>query len=609
MRSTHRFRFAKLTRRRYKLFLLLLLVITVVLSSLFNHQSIAVTPPQLLTDPFLQAPTAHTVQVVWFTEFPGTQHWVQYGPQFSQRAIATTRQLSRMREDAQSYVGSQLGDGQLYAQPVFREIWRHEATVTGLTAARIPYRVVSVPSQGQPITSNAFTLAALPKAGTPLKILLTSDHQLKPMTTANLQKVLETVGEVDAVFFAGDLVHIADRASEWFDDNRGNAFFPNLQGRATYDLTYEKHTTRYTGGAIIQSAPLFPAIGNHEVMGRFSMEASLGDQFNDPIPEWVAHRTYQKLAQQVNPHDDPEVQATWIKNNAFNTDSYEEIFTLPDTGGGKKYYAVTIGDVRLIVLFATNIWRVPGLDPEVKGRYRERNSDFNQPDRWGYGQHIFEPIGPGSKQYQWLQTELSSPEFQQAQYKVVMFHHPVHSLGDNIVPAYTDPVQIIERAEDGTATAIRYEYPLNQDYLIRDVVPLLEAAGVQLVFYGHSHLWNRFIGLTGMHFLETSNVGNTYGAFIGEKQRSTPEGYTETYVRSGDPNGLQPIVPTIDSRFPQAQLTEAQQPQPYLASNQITAFSILDTGTGTVRSYYFDTYQPESKVVAFDEFSLLQPTE
>ena len=50
------------------------------------------------------------------------------------------------------------------------------------------------------------------------------------MVAANLQKVVETIGKIDAVFFAGDLVNIPERASEWFDDKRGGAFFPCLQG-------------------------------------------------------------------------------------------------------------------------------------------------------------------------------------------------------------------------------------------------------------------------------------------------------------------------------------------------------------------------------------------
>ena len=119
-----------------------------------------------------------------------------------------------------------------------------------------------------------------------------------------------------------------------------------------------------------------------------------------------------------------------------------------------------------------------------------------------------------------------------------MFHHPPHTLGDNIVPAYTDSVQIIERDDIGNIKAVRYEYPKDADYLIRDVMPILEAANVQFVFYGHSHLWNRFVSQRGMHFLETSNVGNSYGAAWGEKKRKVPIAYKEDYTALGDPNGL-----------------------------------------------------------------------
>jgi hypothetical protein len=151
-----------------------------------------------------------------------------------------------------------------------------------------------------------------------------------------------------------------------------------------------------------------------------------------------------------------------------------------------------------------------------------------------------------------------------------------------------------------TATkAVRYEYPIEDDYIIRDVVPLLEKADVQLVFYGHSHLWNRFISPSGMHFLETSNVGNSYGAFVGDRTRNVPTGYKEDYAATGDPNGLEPIVPTI------APLLDAKnQPMPYIASNDITVFSIFDTGTATISSYRFDTRDPTSAVVKFDEFKL-----
>lgn len=574
--------------------LLTVLAYVLLIPTIMNPSSV---PVALLTEPFLQAPTLSSVNVVWFTEFEGTDHWVDYGDGFNQRAIATTRKLSRMREDARSKVGQQVEEGQVFTTPTDRAIWRHEAIVSNLPAGvRLPYRVVS--QDGRAIAQSAdYTLTAAPPQGSPLKILLTSDHQLMPMTAANLQKVAETVGSVDAVLMAGDLVNVPDRASEWFDDNRGGAFFPVLQGRANYVLEKEGTTTRYRGGALIQTAPLFPTVGNHEVMGRFSTDAGLNDQFNDPYPKWAAEILYSK---QALVDLDSDQKAEWIKNNSFNVDSFREIFTLPNDNPEQHYYAVTFGDIRLVVLYATNIWRSPSLEPNTRGRYRERDQDLANPAQWGYGQHIFEPIGKGSPQYEWLEQELNSTEFRQAPYKIVMFHHPPHTLGDNIVPAYTDPVQVVERFADGTIKSILYEYPKAKDYLVRDVVPLLEAAGVQLVHVGHSHVWNRFQSAAGTHYLETSNVGNTYGAFLTpDQRRPIPIGFQEDYTAFGDPNGLVPIVPTIAPL-----LDESGQPLPYVASNDISVFSILDTGTGTVSSYRFDTRQPDAPVVKFDEFSL-----
>ncbi len=552
---------------------------------------------EFLTDPFLQAPTENSVQVVWFTEFPGKQNFVLYGENLNQVVEANTTKLSRTREDQDSFVGKQTEKGLIYQQPMMRDIWRHEAKVIGLTPNNsVPYQIISETENGENIKSKIFNLAPKPTPGKPLKILLTSDHQLKPMSSANLQKVTETFDELDAIFFAGDLVNIPDRASEWFDDNRGNAFFPNLQGKANYELEKNGKKSVYKGGELIQNIPLFPAIGNHEVMGIFSMETSLNYQFSQPYPRQAAKNVYPQNPQNLQ-NINPD---TWLKNNSFNTDTYQEIFTLPQNSSEEKnYYAVTFGDVRLVVLYITNIWRVPHLKDNARGKYRERKKDFDNPAEWGYGQHIFEPIIKGTEQYNWLEKELASQEFKQAKYKVVMFHHPPHSLGENAIPAYTNPIQYIDRDENGKITMIRYEYPQQNDYIIRDVLPLLETAGVQLVFYGHSHLWNRFISPTGMHFLETSNVGNSYGAYLGETKRTVPQNYQEKYAEVGNPNSLEPIIPTIDPL-----LDENGKPQPFIASNDITAFSIFETETGTISSYYFDTRKPNSQVVKFDEFQL-----
>ncbi len=549
----------------------------------------------LLSDPFLQLPTKTTINVVWFTEFAGDRHLVKYGTEFEQQAVANTTKLSRVREDPDS----QLDNPPVQSTP--RNIWRHEATIKGLTPnQRLPYKVISIKGQKN-ISSEAFTFASLPTENTALKILLTSDHQLMPMTTANLEQVVKTVGQVDAVFFPGDLVNVSDRGSEWFDDRRGGAFFPALQGKANYKLESDGVITTYRGGEIIQHAPLFTAIGNHEVMGRFCAESKLKEVFNDPIPRKIATESYQSVATKINPANNAEFKADWIENNSFNTDTYEEIFSLPQNSTGGNYYATSFGDIRLISLYVTNIWRSPSLEADEQGRYKESNLNLDDPQAWGHGQHIFESIAKGSSQYEWLKQELASEAYQEAKYKIVMLHHPPHTLGGNIVPAYTDPQPKLSYAKDGKVIARYYDYPIENDYIIRDLIPLLESAGVQLVYYGHSHLWNRFKSDSGMHFLESSNVGNSYGAHLEDNKRPIPTYSPRNYAEIGDPNGLNPIMPSI------APLTDKSgKPLPYIASNDITVFSILETQTGTVSSYRYDTRKPNSSAIKFDEFKLIQ---
>ena len=66
--------------------------------------------------------------------------------------------------------------------------------------------VLSMGNAGKNANSSQFfvTLAPAPLTDQPLKILLTSDLQLKKNAPANYQKVVETVGVPDAVFFAGE---------------------------------------------------------------------------------------------------------------------------------------------------------------------------------------------------------------------------------------------------------------------------------------------------------------------------------------------------------------------------------------------------------------------
>jgi hypothetical protein len=569
--------------------------------------------PTLLTDPYLQLPTSDSVRVVWLTEFPGRRHFVSFGEDPAKTVDAVTAKLSRVAEDAGSWVGGQQGDGKLFDRVTPRDVWRHEAIVAGLESGeRVPYRVTSIAADGRAAVSDTFTLAPLPTPGQRLRILLTSDHQLKEMTAANLQKVQETVGRVDAVFFAGDLQNIPDRASEWFDDNRGAAFFPALQGKASRILERTREAdgaatrTLYRGGALIQHAPLFPVIGNHEVMGRRIPGNDLGTMFNDPRPRAVAEADYALHADLLNPQGDAAIREEWVRDNAFNTTTYEELFTLPADGpAGERYYALRFGDVYLIGLYATRIWRTPSLAAGARGKYREADSHLARPDQWGWGEFIFEDLSKGSAQYRWLAAQLQSDAFKNARYKVVMMHHPAHGLGANSMPAFADPVQIIDRDATGRIVGIRYEYPLENDLFVRDIEPMLESAGVHLVHSGHSHLWNRFVGRTGMHYLETSNVGNSYGCFVAahKDRRNVPKDgrfAQASYPVTGDPHGLRPVLPSEHAPMHD----EAGNPLPCVGSNELTVFSILDTGDGSVSSYVYDTRNPSGSARLFDRFAL-----
>jgi 3',5'-cyclic AMP phosphodiesterase CpdA len=77
------------------------------------------------------------------------------------------------------------------------------------------------------------------------------------------------------------------------------------------------------------------------------------------------------------------------------------------------------------------------------------------------------PYNPGSEQYDWLIEELNSDEFKKAAFRFVFFHHPPYSEQWDS-PGYT-----------GEAGVRAY------------LVPILERYGVDIVFSGHTHDYER----------------------------------------------------------------------------------------------------------------------
>jgi 3',5'-cyclic AMP phosphodiesterase CpdA len=579
----------------------------------------------LLTDPFLQLPEHDSVEVAWFTEFAGDSHHVLVGEPVGAMSETDLRdtitwggapgvdvfdaksvQLSRVAEDAESELPA---NEKPAAGIVAREVFRHHAAVTVPGSGRRPYRVVS--TRGEELGgSGTFSLRGPLPPGEPAVIMLTSDHQGKVNTAANLEfatrTITEELGPIDAVFFPGDLVNIPDRASEWFDDQRGSGFFPALQGNGGREATDGKI---YRGGEVLQNAPIYPAVGNHEVQGRLDGHTSLNDSFNNPVPRAVAEAQYEYVSAVVNPTGDPALKSQWIDDNSFSTTTYEEIFALPNSGpGGERYYATTVADVRLVSLFSTRIWRPTESDPDPASRtdtsrYQEPRASLAAPLAQGYGEFIFEDLAIGSQQHDWLVEELKSAAFQTAKYKVILLHEGPHGVGDNMMPSFAHPRRIEELDDRGAVVGIRYEYPLDENIQLRDVQPLIETAGVDLVYNGHSHLWNRFVSNNDVNYLEAANTGNSYGAFhplSGERRPIPPSPWkAENYLAQGNPGGLDPVLPSIEA------LRNADgQRLPFIADNNFVAFQALDTRTGTVTSWYVDMANTQAGAVKFDEFSL-----
>lgn len=595
-----------------------------VVSPLTAHAAPTVTGTEtLLTDPFQQKPGVGTVQIAWFTETEGTTHAVLTGDvaglsaeQAQQAATdgfpgvnvfkADTMKLSRMYEDAKSFID---------APPAGieeRDIYRHEATVTGLPkTGSTPYRVVTITEKGIAL-SDTFQAKDAFEPGEHATFLLTSDHQQKNNAPANLQWAKETIGDIDVTLVAGDLINVPDRASEWFDHNGGLAFFEGMQGNASFTSPLSGGT--FSGGQIMQNGHTYTAIGNHEVMGRIADQTSLDHAFNYPVPREVAETEYEKVAATVNPTGDATIKERWIEDNSFSTRSYEEIFSMPESqAGGERYYATTVGDTRVITLYSTRIWRGTQAEPDpskrdVASRYQEKAGTLDSPLEMGHGDFIFEDLTVDSAQYKWLEAELSSPETTGADNVIVMLHESPHSLGNNAMPHFADPVPIEEKNGAGEVIGIRYEYPASGNQLLTSLMPLVDKPGtpVDLVFNGHSHLWNRFKSENGVNFIETSNVGNSYGArheLSADGPRPTPPAPWDpaNYMPFGSPGGLEPIVPT---EKPFMSPKDPSQAEPYLASNQYSLFTSFDSETGLVSTYIFDGKDASSEPELFDQFSL-----
>lgn len=171
--------------------------------------------------------------------------------------------------------------------------------------------------------------------------------------------------------------------------------------------------------------------------------------------------------------------------------TYTALFNLP---GNERYYSHDYGNVHFIHLNIARQW----------------TSKAAAKPQWILG----DAITPGSVQYQWLAKDLAQ---KRQPWTVVSFHHPMLGQGHNTSPFFCDPV----KQADGT-----YEY--SRDVLYNDLRPLFEKHGVNLVIWGHSHAYEHYY-VNGIHYVEASSIGNTYGF-----PKQEPHGLTPVYQNSED---------------------------------------------------------------------------
>jgi len=186
----------------------------------------------------------------------------------------------------------------------------------------------------------------------------------------------------------------------------------------------------------------------------------------------------------------PEDRFNNVSPNDWSLRVYSHLFGLPDA------YSVRLGDVWIGSLLVTRCYE--------KGDHEKREGRaYEMPGRF-----IYEPIACGSRQYEWLARELASEACRTARVRIILMHHGAFTQGHSAILPF------------GTPTAYA------EDFLVRDLHPLLRWGGVHLVFNGHNHVVNHHV-VDGIHYVESSHIGTTYGAY-----RRLPSGEP-----AAEPNG------------------------------------------------------------------------
>ncbi len=162
----------------------------------------------------------------------------------------------------------------------------------------------------------------------------------------------------------------------------------------------------------------------------------------------------------------PEEQTAMNSNGVYALDTYQADSEIPATSSPDNWYAFSDGDVRIYVLdVAWNDGATYLATPGVNATGAECGAEAIHCK--GYEIDAAEHWQPTSGEMTWLVHDLASHP---GGIKMALFHYPMTSV-DNTEP--TDP------------------------YLTTTLDPVLKANGVQMVFNGHAHTYQRFVPTDG----------------------------------------------------------------------------------------------------------------
>ena len=363
--------------------------------------------------PYLQHPSTTAMTVLWFSEekvpgrltFSPTTAAAAQRPGFLRRLAAwfqpgSEKTVVSAPEGAPALAYLAWEEESFFANAAPDPPYRHRVRLEGLEAATTYSYTVE---QGGSHFSSRFTTA--PAADQPVRLIFFADCETEPESTgshvnwrdpsgrdpertylldqtdgfaANLKVISSR--RPDLIAISGDLVQSGGEQRDW-------------------DEFWRHVAAPDSGVGVASQIPVIAAPGNHEYY-----ESPKTAGYDQPGSERAIGR-----------------YLTYFENPSNGADSGQE----------GRYYSLDYGPVTLIALDVAN----------DSPHQSDRDTNFfllGESDPDGGGASAF---GPGSRQYEWLRTELARAQ-SRSQFTFVIFHHIPYSVGPHGWPPGEDGAAI-----------------------------------------------------------------------------------------------------------------------------------------------------------------------